>query len=81
MFNVVQKLAPTRTEKCPLLLVMEVTNDLHDSDSDEMIRKKIDCKGVRWLVGDKEINKCIRKNLENFSKDKKIRDLRKWSKE
>ena len=59
MLDVAEMSAIIRTEKCLLHLAIEIINDLCKSYSDEVIRKKLDGVGVRELVGDAEINKCI----------------------
>ena len=59
MLDVAEMSAIIRTEKCPLHLAIEITSDLHESSSDEVITMRLDWVGVRKLVGDAEISKCI----------------------
>ena len=62
---------------------MQVISGLHESNLDEVIGKMFSCKYVRELVGEAEKNEkklYVENSLEYFVKDKKIRDLKKQSK-
>lgn len=62
---------------------MQVISGLHESNLDEVIGKMWSCKYVRELVGEAEKNEkklYVENSLEYFMKDKKIRDLKKQSK-
>ena len=73
-------LAIIRTEKYTLYLAIEVINVLHESYSDELIRKKLDWTCVRELVGNAEIS--VYDNFfDNIVKNETIGSLRKWSRE